>query len=176
MIWNRLSLVSLIVVLLMSAALHCQADPIRLPDGATAVLDTSISLSGNVAYWIPPKQGGFSQSQLESADFKALTNLESMFDGQNRPDQLWIRLEVDGADLSSEQTWLVSWNAFEVEMFFSRRTGGTACAQGYLFQSKSGHLQTLMVLFLFSLFMYIPEQSRRSTSKSLQDKYGYTID
>ena len=131
MLLNRLFILFFTMVgLWMLSPIHVLSQPLTLPTGSTALLDTSLSLEGRVGYWVPERSIDFDASQLEQAAFQPLTDLETLFDGQGRPEQLWLRLQLSGEEVSSKETWLISWNAFEVVMFFPKEEGWDSMKSG----------------------------------------------
>jgi signal transduction histidine kinase/DNA-binding response OmpR family regulator len=100
-----------------------QGQMLRLPADAV-YLDTAIDLREVARAWVPaPESFDRRPWQGDPPPFTQPADWKALFDGQDRPRRLWLRLDLDARHLSNAPTWLIAWNAYETTLFFPRQGG-----------------------------------------------------
>lgn len=92
--------------------------PIVLPTGAPTLLDSSLDLSSQTQIWVPTEPQPFAASRLAAQPFGYQPGWDRLFDGQDRPEQFWAYLQLDGSQLVHNRTWLMAWNTYEFTAYF----------------------------------------------------------
>jgi len=95
--------------------------------------DTVILVEPYAEAWVPDSSQYTWQPWEHQAEvpFSRPSNWKTLFDGMERPEWLWVRLKVVGNWQEVAHTWLIAWNAYEVDMHWQN--------QGQWFSQRSGN-------------------------------------
>ncbi len=120
-LFKRLPLKCVLVlsaVLMMGPFLRGQVS-LRLPDISTFRQDTAFDLRQYAQVWIPDTSDVARPTypwETPLATFRSPTQWRALFDGQERPQRMWISLRIDPSALTRNQEWLLGWNTSRYPM------------------------------------------------------------
>ncbi|MEM9984572.1 MAG: hypothetical protein AAF804_05700, partial [Bacteroidota bacterium] len=111
------------IVLMGLASPSLEAQELSLPEGNTIWIDYVDDLRAAAQVWVPDPLDASVPWKHEADLFQTPHSWENLFDGQDRPEVLWIKVKLSTQEKEEAQDWLVAWNTYEAWMYFPRLNG-----------------------------------------------------
>ena len=111
------------IILLPLASSSLRAGELSLPEGNTLRIDYSDDLMAAAQIWVPDSFETFVPWEQELDLFQTPDSWEDLFDGQDRPELIWVKVQLSTEEKEEAQDWLVAWNTYEAWMYFPSSNG-----------------------------------------------------